>query len=356
MADRIQLTSEVKTLLKNLSRQPTSSIHLMWAWFGAGKTHTLKHIEYLCKNDFTSIIPIYVEFPKSSKNFLDVYRLFITAINHEVVENAYYEVFTSSTKDKILKELNTDFYDLSNALKFLYQGRPQEQEIAIRWLRTDYKEKQILKNIGVVKPIQTAEDAMKVISWIVRLINMGNLASGKIQRVFWMIDEFQRIKDLRKPVIDEINSCLHSVFNRCPNGLSIIISFSGYPDKKLPEWLSPEIKDRLDRRHLLLPPLSKDEALTFIKDVLKHFRNPLSDIFDEYFPFNYESIYTIIKIIEDKAKKQKRHDEPKPRTIMRSFHMVLQEADLLIESGELKKIDSEFASHALEGISLTEED
>ena len=355
MADRVQLTSEVKTLLKNLSRQPTSSIHLMWAWFGAGKTHTLKHIEYLCKNDFTSIIPIYVEFPKSSKNFLDIYKGFITQIDYEVVENAYYEVFTSPTKDKILKELNNDFYDLSNALKFLYQGRPQEREIAIRWLRTDYKEKQILKNIGVVKPIQTAEDAMKVIAWIVRLLSIGNSFSNDTQRVFWMIDEFQRIKDLRKTIIDEINSCLHSIFNRCPNGLSMTISFSGYPEKKLPEWLSPEIKDRLDRRHLLLPPLSKDEASTFIKDVLKHFRDSLSDISDEFFPFTYESINTIIKVIEDKAKKQKRHDEPKPRTIMRSFHMVLQEADSLIEGGQLKKIDGEFASRTLEGISLIEE-
>jgi hypothetical protein len=327
----------------------------MWSWFGAGKTHTLKHIEYLCKKEFTSIIPLYIEFPKSSKNFLDIYRSFITVLDPSIIENAYYEVYTTS-KDILLKELFNDFYDLSNALQFLYQGKPQEREIAIRWLRTEYKEKQVLKNIGVVKPIQTVEDAIKVILWIIRLINLGAPTPVGTQRVLLMIDEFQRIQDLRKSVIDEINSCLHSLFNRCPNGLSIIISFSGYPGKKLPEWVSPEIRDRLNRKHLLLPPLSMEEALTFIKDVLNHFRDPSTDMANEYFPFTHESASFIIKMIDDQAKTQKVHDQPKPRTIMSTFHMVLQEADPLIESNQVKIIDSVFISRLLEGITLLEKD
>jgi len=168
-----------------------------------------------------------------------------------------------------------------------------------------------------------------------------------------MLDEYQRIKDLRRPVIDEINSCLHSIFNRCPNGLSIIISFSGYPEKKLPDWLSPEIKDRVDKRLLLLPPLSRDEILIFVKGILKHFRNPDSNV-DDYFPFSQESIHAILKKIEEEAKKKKRQDEPKPRTIMQGFNMVLQEAEPLIEKGEIKIISAEFATKVLDGISLIE--
>jgi len=76
MADRTQPVFDIKTLLRNLSRRPSSSMHLMWAWFGAGKTHTLRHLEYLCKTEFTNIVPIYIEFPKSTKNFLDIYRAF----------------------------------------------------------------------------------------------------------------------------------------------------------------------------------------------------------------------------------------------------------------------------------------
>ena len=39
MADREQLVSDIRTLLRNLSRRSASSMHLMWAWFGAGKAH-----------------------------------------------------------------------------------------------------------------------------------------------------------------------------------------------------------------------------------------------------------------------------------------------------------------------------
>jgi len=355
MADRTNLASEIKTLLRGLSRQPASTMHLMWAWFGAGKTHTLKHIEYLCKAEFTGVIPIYMEFPKGIKSFLELYKSFVTALDKETIEMAYYEAFTNPQKEEVPKRLKRDFPDLSSALTFLYQGKPQEQDIAIRWLRTELKEKQILKNIGILKPIQTAEDCTKVIEWLVRLINIGGTSSVTIQRVLWMIDEYQRIENLRRPVIDEINGCLHSIFNRCPNGLSIIISFSGYPEKKLPEWLSREIRDRLDRRYLLLPPLSRDESLIFVKDILKHFRSPGSNI-DDYFPFDREAVHIILKKIEDEAKNKKREDEPKPRTIMQSFNMVLQEAEPFIEKGEIKVINAEFVTKVLEGISLIEKE
>jgi len=327
----------------------------MWAWFGAGKTHALKNIEYLCHKEFTNIIPIYIEFPKSAKNFLDIYRSFIAGIDLEVVSNAYLEVFTSPVKDKISKELNIDFYDLSNALRFLYSGKSQEQETAIKWLRTECREKQALKSIGINRPIQTVEDANRTITWLIRIINMGTASSGEISRVLLMLDEYQRVGGLRKPSMDEVNGCLHSVFNKCPNGLSLVISFSGYPEgNRLPKWLSPEIKDRLDKKPLLLPPLSEDEALVFIKDILKHFRNPSSTISEACFPFTDDSASTIIKMIQ--AKKGKRQDEPKPRTIMHFSNMVLQEAEPLIERGELKIIDGDFVSNVLRDISLTEED
>jgi len=357
MADRTQLASDIKILLRNLVRRPSSSMHLMWAWFGAGKTHSLRYIEYLCNTKFTNIVPVYIEFPKSTKNFLDIYRTFIWCIDINTLNNAYLEVFTSPEKDKIQRELDFEFPDLSNALKLLYQGSSDQQEIVIRWLRMEYREKRVLKSIGVVRSIQSAEDAIKVMIWLVRLISLGSTYSEGIARVLWMIDEYQRIEKLRKSAVEEINGCLHSIFNKCPNGLSIIISFSGYPEeKRLPLWLSPEIKDRIGiERPLLLPPLSREEAFKFVEGILMHFRNPLSIAPYEYFPFSREAIRKVIEIIEDKAKKSKRKDEPKPRTIMQFFNTVLQEADPLIEDDKIKAIDREFVSVVLKDINLPEE-
>lgn len=355
LADREQLTNDIKKLLRNLLRRTSSSMHLMWAWFGAGKTHTLRHIEYLCKTG-TNIIPVYNEFPKSTRNFLDIYRSFISGIDLEEVKTAYLEIFTSSVKEDIQKELTFDFPDLSNALILLYQGTSDQQEIVNRWLRTECRSKRILRNIGVMNPIQSVEDAIKVITWIIRLIYLRGESSQEVKRVLWIIDEYQKIEKLRTPAIEQINGCLHSIFNKCPNGLSIIISFSGYPkEKKLPIWLSKEIKDRIGiEKPLLLPPLNDNEAIIFIKDILSFFRiNKQNN--NEYFPFTKNSVKEIISIIKNRAKKSRRQgEEPKPRTIMHFFNEVLQEADFLIEQGEIEIISSNFAHNILKDVFLPE--
>ncbi len=65
-------------------------------------------------------------------------------------------------------------------------------------------------------------------------------------RLIWILDEYQRIEALPKRVRDEINSSLHSVFNTCPTGLSLLLSFSGKPEPgNLPPWLTPELKSRI---------------------------------------------------------------------------------------------------------------
>jgi len=341
MADRTRLNSDVTTLLRSLSRRPTSSIHLMWAWFGAGKTHTLHHIEYLCKNEFNNLTPIYMEFTRATRNFLDIYKSFISKIDLEVINNAYLEVFTSPLKNDVQRELRFDFPDLSTGLKVLYMGTEQQQEIVIRWLRAECRELRILRTVGVTRPIVTAEDALKTISWVIRLISLGSSTSGDT-RVLWIIDEFQYIKGCRPPAQEEITSCLRSVFNRCSKSLSIIISFSGRPEaKKMPPWLPRELSDIIGIEPvLLLPPLTSEDAFKFVQDLLAHFRDTQSSISNDLFPFTEETTKEIIDIIIKKA-------ELKPRSVMQFFDTVLREAEPQLERGEIEVITSDFAKNVL---------
>jgi len=351
IGDREQLNSDVKTLLRNLSRRPVSSMHLMWAWFGAGKTHTLFHIKYLCKTEFKNLIPVYIEFPKAAKNFLDIYKAFISKLDMDIIDDIYSNIYG----DKVQRDLHYDFPDLSNALTLRIGGTEVQRDIVNRWLRAECKELRILRLASISKPIQTGEDCIKVIFWILRLVSLSK--SDSPLRIIWMIDEFQRIEDCRIPTQEEINSCLHSTFNRCPNFLSIIISFSGYPEeKKLPSWLSMELRDRMDIKPLLLPPLSKEESFKFIQDVLQHFRNPETTISNVFFPFKEQSVRKILDLIEEKAKKSKRRDQPKPRTIMEFFNKVLEEAEPKIENKEIETIDVAFVDEILKDISLLKEE
>ena len=346
VADRTELRKDVRTLLRNMSRKSTSSMHLMWAWFGAGKTHALHHITHLCQSEEHDIIPIYLEFPRATRRFLDLYRFLINGISLKVINDAYLEVFTSPLKNNIQIELQSDFPDLSNALLLLYQGKSSEQNTVLRWLRTEIRDVGTLRTVGIARPIATAEDAIRTITWLIRLISLGSsYSNSSYRRILWMIDEFQRIKECGLQVRNEICSCLSSVFNRCPDGLSIMISFTGRPEqKKMPSWLSEDIIDRIGiEKVLLLPPLATDDALVFVRDLLQYFRNPQFDNTNEFFPFSEETARTIIDVIHEKKA------ELKPRTIMQFFSAVLEEADIMIENGSLDVITPAFAQDVLKG-------
>ncbi|MCL0092154.1 hypothetical protein M1N92_00510, partial [Dehalococcoidia bacterium] len=81
-AGRQQLKGQVERLVRNISRRSVSSLHLMWADFGAGKTHTLYYIESLAKEH--NLLPIYVEWPKKTATFVDVYRVIASHFSRSV--------------------------------------------------------------------------------------------------------------------------------------------------------------------------------------------------------------------------------------------------------------------------------
>lgn len=352
IADREQLSRDVDAFLRHLTRRAASTIHLMWAWYGAGKTHTLKHVEFLCKTHHSGLVPVYTEFPRGTRNFLDLYRLFISGIDMQRVSFAYEEVFTNPRSAKFHEELQFDYPDLVTALRKCIGGNEQEKAVAIRWLRAESSELRTFRGVGMGRSVSTEEDAIRMISWVVRLL--GQAAEGGSQgatRLIWMIDEYQRIRDCRPQSRVGINACLHSIFNRCPNSLTIVISFSGKPESnKFPAWLSPELRDRIGiEKVFLLPPLSTPETEKFVLDALAHFRNSGSNSTRVYFPFTPDSLREVIKIIVERG-------QLKPRSIMQFFNAVLEEADPRIEAGEMKDIDVKFVRDALKDRVFSEEE
>lgn len=103
LADRAQLRADIDQLLSGLRRHDTSSIHIFWAWFGAGKTHTLYYIRNQIQSfsQDSGITSIYTEFPRAPRGFLDVYRAFSGAVDTRLLSSAYLEIATSPLADKI---------------------------------------------------------------------------------------------------------------------------------------------------------------------------------------------------------------------------------------------------------------
>jgi hypothetical protein len=347
IADRAQLQTDISALLTSLSRRDVSSIHLFWAWFGAGKTHTLYYLAnraaQITEQPLSNALhTVYTEFPKSARGFMDLYRSFAAGLDMDVLIDAYLEVRTCPHSDRFQRELMLSSPDLFNALQVLAMGEQQDQITALRWLRGEALPVAQLRTVGISQKISTAENTVRTLTTLVNMFGDAARAQGRPgSLVLWMLDEFQRITRTGARVLDEINTGLHSTFNACPNGLSLFLSFSGKPQRNLPAWFSRELRDRIGRtRVMILPPMLPNEALTFVRDVLAQFRpsefsHPLP-----YFPFGEDACKAIIEEVD-------RQSEIKPRAIMQAFSAVLEEADPKIEAKEFDIISPEFAKRAL---------
>ena len=346
IADREQLQEDIEKILRNLSRQNTSSIHPMWSWFGAGKTHTLYYLSYraaqLHKAGKSNLHTIYTEFPRNPRSFVDVYKSFALQLDQEVLYEAYLEIYTSSQSSHLERDLLSASPDLVHALRALVGGKSIDQDVAMRWIRGEALPVAECRRLGISKKIASSEESSRILTALVRLFGLSANSQNQIPtRLIWLLDELQRIERVPPRVREEINTGLHSTFNACPTGFSMVLSFSGRPEKTLPQWFSPELKDRIGRtKVMILPPMEINDALKFIRDVLAHARAPKSSNIDPYFPFTEQSCRLIIEDIQ-------KNDELKPRAIMHSFNAVLLEADTRIEAGEMNVISPEFAKDVL---------
>lgn len=344
LADRKQLGEDVRALLNHLSRRDVSTIHAMWSWLGAGKTHTLRYIGHLCHTAYTGLVPIYTEFPKGGRSFIDLYRSLMTAFDINVLLDSFDNVASTEWKGHLEKELNQEFPDLAQALLILLMGTAEQQATAKLWLRAENVQMRDVRAIGLVTKIDTPERALQSLSWIIRLISWAAAKNEQSPaRLIWLIDELQRIEDFSSRAAREINDCLHGLFNRCPRSFSLILSFTGPPTKNLPPWLSRELADRIGLEQvMILPPLTSDEAEVFVTDVLKQFRPDGTQPPSPMFPFSLEAVRTVVHIAKQKGK------ELRPRVLMQAFAAVLEVADTQIEAGKIKQIDEPFVRAVLE--------
>jgi len=347
LADRKQLRQDVDDLLQQLSRRETSSIHLFWAWFGAGKTHTLFYLANraasLTGGEGNALHCIYSEFPKAAKGFLDLYRSLAATLDIDMLGEAYLEVCTAPDAAGLVRKIRQLSPDLASVLHVLVTGTTADQATTVRWLRADSIPVAQCRGVGASSRIATAEDACRTLSCIQHVLAAATKCKRQPgYRLIWVLDEYQRIEGLPKRVREEMNTSLHSLFNSCPCGLSLLLSFSGKPEPgHIPPWLTKELASRIGRtKVMVLPPLQPREAVAFVGEVLQEFRLDVGTTRDRFFPFTREACDFIIREVATSG-------QLKPREIMSAFSAVLQEAEPRLERREIKEISPSVAKSIL---------
>jgi hypothetical protein len=354
MADRKTLRDDLTSLIRSFARQDASSIHLLWSWFGAGKTHTLFYVANQCaltrQQMGGRLHSVYSEFPKSPRSFLDVYRAFALGVDTDELIEAYLEITTSTQSDTLRRTLTAASPDLVTGLHVLATGSPSDQTTAMRWLWGEALPVGQFRAIGISNKVSSSEEASRILAALVRLLSLSSQSQNRPScRMVWLLDEFQRIGQLPPRVRDEINTGLHSTFNACPAGLSIVLSFSGKPEKDLPDWFTSELRDRIGRtKVMVLPPLQPEEAMVFVRDVIAELRTLEAYDKPPFFPFDEPTVRFIIDEV-------RRSEDLKPRSLMHAFNAVLQEADPLLQARTISSVSADFARPVLaEHVSLAE--
>ncbi|MCY3790446.1 MAG: hypothetical protein OXH63_16860, partial [Gemmatimonadetes bacterium] len=157
IADRERFHRDVEMLLRTLSRQNASSIHPIWSWFGAGKTHTLHYISNkaaeIHKQGTSHLAAVYSEFPRNPRSFVDVYKSFALQLDREQLSEAYLQIATAEESARLERDLLQTSSDLARALKVLVIGNAPDQELAMRWIRAEALPVADCRKLGISRRI-----------------------------------------------------------------------------------------------------------------------------------------------------------------------------------------------------------
>jgi len=337
-AGRRELLSQLTRTIRRVTGSPQSTLHLIWADFGAGKTHALLFLRQTLLSNTTEVFPVYTVLPKQIRAFIDVYRSIVSNLTVEDLTRTYlnYVKGSSSTSPSLL--LGDKFSSILSVLKALSVGSEAVQDTARRWIYADQSlTRKETTQASLPDKIRTTDDAITAISSLARLFSYSN------SRVLLMIDEFQRTGELRKSIKNEIQISLRTLFNNCPKGLSIVLSFKFGNAREVETYLTEELRDLTDQQVFMIPVFDQKLAEEFLNDLIDQMKLPGDRRIER------NVIQMLIKCISMIG-------PLKPRLITKTASLLFSEAAMDLEDGEIDSLSVEYIADKFEQFRTTVSD
>ncbi len=314
-AGRRKSKEQLSRLLWKMQFAPKSSIHLLWANFGMGKTHTLLHLQHLANQTKGKLIPVYAVMPKKATGFLDLYRAIVTELPYDFLGEQLIKVGNSAGGSVAQHPIFRKSPGVVNALLKIRAHDMVLETIARQWLAGQPGlSNSDRKALGVTYAIRTADQAISALTALTLLATFGSNPPSKL---VIMVDEFQRIGELRESVRQELSSGIHTYYNDNPNGMDLALSFSFGRRDNVAFMLSNELRSRAEPETISLDVLTESEGEEFVRDLLDQFRITPDERWA--FPFTPEAVRAIIFHV--------RKTKPiTPRRLMLYFNHVLLES------------------------------
>lgn len=327
---RPEVKAQVDRMARRLRRNSSNSLNLMWADFGAGKTHTLIYMRNLVEQDPEHpAFAVYAALPKEARGFTDVYRAALTAISSDALSEAFRKAESRIGLDLLRKKVSQFSSSVFFSLQTLSIGSEEQQHTAISWLRAE-RGVRGTSNLGISGRITTSDEAVNAFSALHQVFT----AAG-YQRIFLLLDEFQRISQIRGTKQNEINAGLHSMFNQANPNLSIVLSFSFGVEKNIKHFLNDELLSRADPNRLRLPEMNSTEATQFINELISTTSSESDNLkFDG----------TVVETVVDRLKS---HGKLTARRLMKTMGFVLEEGGIDLDDEVIQTIDAAYSESIL---------
>jgi hypothetical protein len=321
---RENLKRKLHRLQRSAARVSTSQIVLMWASFGAGKTHALMHLRRLAR-DQDNLRPLYVVTPRGIRSFVDLYR----AISHAAIDSG----LAAAAGRHILLRDSAPHSDVERALRQLASGDTEGSQLAASWLMAEKTSARDRQALGLTGTLDTPSGAIDGLQKLVHALQ----ADGG--RLLLLLDEVQELAELGKK-LDECVGGLHKLFDSTPHGLTLVLSFTTGSQSTLRAILGDTLWDRVGQT-VALPALTEPEGIEFVAGLLESVRldGAAAD------PFGESAVAEVVKRVSEGQAVLT------PRSLIRAADQVLREALPDLEDGLLTSIDADFVRDVLDNAS-----
>jgi len=316
---RPEAAKRLRALLRTIQRVDASRIVLLWAAYGAGKTHALKHLQ-LKARDNDDVRVLYVVTPEGIKNFLDVYRAIIeAALETDLLSDLGMKLFEKGRANQPT--------DLRRALARIVSLPEPQHRAALSWLKAEKVGPRELRESSLTRKLETSADGIDTLNELVGLVR--TLLGANL---VLLLDEIQELGALKARQLDEAVGGLHKVFDRNTDGLTMVFCFTTAAQRTVAKVIGQTLYERRSET-LTLPPLERNDAIDFAVGLIKAWsidgdRAP--------FPFERDAIEAVVD--------QLPIDEGvTPRDLIRCFDTILRIADMEIEDGDIETIDAAYA-------------
>jgi hypothetical protein len=306
-AGRRAVKSKLERLCRSYSTRRDSSLDLIWANLGSGKSHALFHLMRLLAsaNNPCATVTAYVEMPLQPRRFIDLYQQIMAGLQLDTVSSKLLAGDVS-----ILSE------DLRKATRSMVYGGSDEQAIAREWLTAGRPLLRDLRNAtGISGRIEDDSHASDILAQVV-----AGLATSELRTVI-LVDEFQRVAASTQKQRDAVLQSVRSVFSRNPAYLSIVLAVTSRIEKTALDIIPKELRTLMGMRPTVsLPEMTEEEAMEFLLERFCFFR-PIGYAGTAAAPFGLEALRMIVSHV---AKTDR--ERLIPRTLLQAAAWVYDEA------------------------------